>query len=164
MLSQFSYTTGSRTVLANIIAKYPERRLILAASPVEDNNYALFDLSDQPTIFHSPIKLTTLAGGGTLTPFGPIVHIESFNLDKDRRDVLQKRGRALISDLETFPGFVGGLMTSNDASSTTTVFITTWQQASAISKWHDSPIYAPIQQYTTPGPENTFFHLDFVVG
>lgn len=163
MISKLSYTTGSRALLAKLVANHPERRLVMAASPVEKDHYALFDLSGQPAIFHTPIQLTTLAAGGTLTPFGPIIHLESFNLDKDRRDVLRKRGLDLLSQLETFPGFVGGLMTSNDASSTTTVFVTTWQEASAISNWRDSQIYAPIRQYSTPGPENTYFHLDFIV-
>lgn len=163
MISKLSYTTGSHALLANLIEQHPERRLVMAASPVENDHYALFDLSGQASIFHSPIELTTLAAGGTLTPFGPVIHIESFSLDKDRRDLLRKRGHNLLNQLEGFPGFNGGLMTSNDANSTTTVFVTTWQEASAISKWHDSDVYSPIRQYTTPGPENTYFHLDFLV-
>ena len=87
MLSKLSLTFGSRQILQGIIDKYPDRKFKLMQASVHSNNLALFDFSNEPTIFKSPVEYTVL-GERLNSNYRGILYYQSLQVDNDQQKVL----------------------------------------------------------------------------
>ena len=163
MLSQLSYTSGSKGILEPFIKNYSDRHLVMTMDASNQNRCTLFDLSGKEPIFSTPIRFTTLQQNGSLTSFGPFIHLESYHLDTDPEKLLLKHASQLLDDLTNQPGFNGGLLLRNQAHTGAIIMLTTWENAGSLSNWTEGSSARVLREFQTPGPQNTFYHQDYFV-
>ncbi|WP_283587949.1 hypothetical protein [Limosilactobacillus viscerum] len=156
MLTKLSFTFGSRQILQGIIDNNPDRKLKLMQASTHSNKLALFDLSNQDTIFKTPVVLNVL--DETLnSSYDGLFYYQSFQVNGDRQQVLYNSLQKVIADK---PGNMNaGLMTSvaNKAESTTLVLLTAWNSFEDLTAWKNSESFSNLTSFTTMGSDNYYY-------
>ena len=87
MLTKLSFTFGSHQILQGIIDEHPDREFKLMQASTHSNKLALFDLSNQDSIFKNPVILTVL--DETMNSnYNGLFYYQSFQVNGDRQQVL----------------------------------------------------------------------------
>lgn len=156
MLTKLSFTFGSHQILQGIIDDNPDRKLKLMQASTHSNKLALFDLSNQNTIFKNPVVLTVL--DETMdSNYNGLFYYQSFQVNGDRQQVLYNSLQRVIADKPA--AMNAGLMTSvaNKAESSTLVLITAWNSFEDLTAWKNSDSFASLTNFTTMGSDNYYY-------
>lgn len=159
MLSKISFTFGSMPVLENIMKKHPDRDFRLLQATADNSKLALFDLSDKPSVFQSPITLNTITGVGS-DNFNGIFHFESFELGHDDKEIFRKHAKKALENADHTKMTTGYMLERPDQASIT-ILITTWTNAAAIDEWTSSKDFAPLTEFMDHSPRSVYYYEDY---
>ena len=156
MLTKLSFTFGSHQILQGIIDDHPDREFKLMQASTHSNKLALFDLSNQDSIFKNPVILTVL--DETMNSnYNGLFYYQSFQVNGDRQQVLYNSLQKVIDDQPA--AMNAGLMTSvaNKSESSTLVLITVWDRFEDLTAWKESDSFANLTNFTTMGSDNYYY-------
>ncbi|EEW53513.1 hypothetical protein [Limosilactobacillus antri] len=156
MLTKLSFTFGSHQILQGIIDEHPDREFKLMQASTHSNKLALFDLSNQDSIFKNPVILTVL--DETMNSnYNGLFYYQSFQVNGDRQQVLYNSLQKVIDDQPA--AMNAGLMTSvaNKSESSTLVLITVWDRFEDLTAWKESDSFANLTNFTTMGSDNYYY-------
>ena len=156
MLTKLSFTFGSHQILQGIIDDHPDREFKLMQASTHSNKLALFDLSNQNSIFKNPVILTVL--DETMNSnYNGLFYYQSFQVNGDRQQVLYNSLQKVIDDQPA--AMNAGLMTSvaNKTESSTFVLITVWDRFEDLTAWKESDSFANLTNFTTMGSDNYYY-------
>ncbi|WP_242362410.1 hypothetical protein [Limosilactobacillus antri] len=156
MLTKLSFTFGSHQILQGIIDDHPDREFKLMQASAHSNKLALFDLSNQNSIFKNPVILTVL--DETMNSnYNGLFYYQSFQVNGDRQQVLYNSLQKVIDDQPA--AMNAGLMTSvaNKSESSTLVLITVWDRFEDLTAWKESDSFANLTNFTTMGSDNYYY-------
>ena len=156
MLTKLSFTFGSHQILQGIIDDHPDREFKLMQASTHSNKLALFDLSNQNSIFKNPVILTVL--DETMNSnYNGLFYYQSFQVNGDRQQLLYNSLQKVIDDQPA--AMNAGLMTSvaNKTESSTFVLITVWDRFEDLTAWKESDSFANLTNFTTMGSDNYYY-------
>lgn len=156
MLSKLSLTFGSRQILQGIINKYPDRKFKLMQASVHSNNLALFDFSNEPTIFKSPVEYTVL-GERLNSNYRGILYYQLFQVDNDHQKVLFNTLSKMVDDPSPLINGQAFLQVDNKDKSTTLVLFTALNDFDDLMTWKETEDFKQLASFTTRDPNNTYY-------
>lgn len=156
MLSKLSLTFGSRQILQDIIDKYPDRKFKLTQASIHSNKLALFDFSNEPSVFKTPVELTVL-GERLNSNYRGILYYQSFQVNTDRQKILFNTLNKLIDDSNPLINGQAFLQVDNKAESTTLVLLTALNDFDDLMAWKETPDFKQLANFTSRDPNNTYY-------
>ncbi|MBB1062381.1 hypothetical protein [Limosilactobacillus fastidiosus] len=156
MLSQLSLTFGSRQILQDIIDKYPDRKFKLMQASEHSHNLALFDFSNKPTVFKSPVEYTVL-GEQLSSEYRGILYYQSFQVDNDHQKILFNTLNKIIDNSNPLINGQAFLQVDNKEESTTFVLLTALNDLDELMTWKKTDSFKQLDSFTTRDPNNTYY-------
>lgn len=155
MTEKITLTFGSPNNLEKIMMEHPDRQFAFLEEDQHEDKFALFDLSEQDSIFNFGITLRPLKEVGN-TDFRGIVRFESFSLGKDDKKIFRKKAMQLLDDSQK-DGMVGGLLCTRDDVKKRTILITMWADRDKMQAWRDGADYGEIVEFAERSVRNDHF-------
>lgn len=156
MLTKLSFTFGSHQILQDIIDKHPDRKFKLMQASTHSNKLALFDLSNQETIFKTPVILNVLDETMN-SDYSGLFYYQSFQVNGDRQQVLYNSLQKVVNDKAG--NMNAGLMMSvaNKAEGATLVLLTIWNSFEDLTAWKNSESFQTLTSFTSMGSDNYYY-------
>lgn len=146
MLKTMSATFGSTELLQKIIDKHPERSFKLLQSSHSDEQLQLLDLSDEPSVFMSPINYAILASSSE-NPNNGVFHFEHFSLGEDDRKVLISTLKHYFSRDQLPSGLLSHCILQNEKDQSEIILLTNWQNQASLKNWKLSASYQTLTKH-----------------
>ena len=148
MERNIALTFGSREVLTKFMAKNPDRKLVLLASSVgDDEGLQLLDVSGQASLFTTHLDYHVKLHQGA-TDWRGFFSFSYFKFDADTADVFDaKVNRLAANPLPTSMRALYVLTKANDSGSY--ILLTLWDEGKSYSLWRHSPAFEPLDMYAT---------------
>lgn len=156
MLTKLSLTFGSRQILQDIINKYPERHFKLMQASVHSNKLALFDFSNETTVFKTPVKYTVL-NEKLNSNFRGILYYQSFQVNNDRQKILYN---TLDKIINTDSPLINGqlfMQVDDKDESTTFVLLSCLDDFNDLVTWKESLSFKELSSFISRDPNNTYY-------
>ena len=148
MIKIINYALGSKSYFDDEIKANPGRRLVMAENLTTEDGYMLMDLSDEPSVFGSSIKLETIYHVGK-DLFNNYFFLQTFDLDDEKRAMLKKVApKVLEESFQKFAGKMdGGYFSTRMDHPQTLVMLTLWEKKEDLDEWLASSIYSQLDDY-----------------
>ncbi|MDC6078944.1 HAD-IC family P-type ATPase [Limosilactobacillus fermentum] len=75
--------------------------------------------------------------------------------------MLRQRLADALDDAKNYGMKTGLMLTRNDNNAT--VMLTSWEEPQQFERWENGPGYEPLLKYSAPGPDNIYFHDNFIM-
>ena len=156
MLSKLSLTFGSRQVLQEIIDKYPNRQFKMMQASVHSNKIALFDFSNETSVFKSPVEFSVL-NERLSSNYRGVLYYQSFQVDNDRQKVLLNTLNKLIDDSAPLINSQALLQVNNKVECTTLVLWTAFDVFDGLMAWKETDNFKQLNGFISRDPNNTYY-------
>lgn len=156
MLTKISLTFGSQALLQSIEEQHPDRQFKLMQASTHSNKIALFDFSNQETVFKSPVKFRVLNESLNSQPNG-LLFYQSFQVNNDRQEMLNNVLNKLIDTDNKLMNGKYLLQVDNHDESTTLVLLTSWSEYEDLMAWQKTEEYQSLSGFTTHESSNYYY-------
>ncbi|MCI1975289.1 MAG: hypothetical protein LKJ51_05160 [Limosilactobacillus sp.] len=123
---------------------------------VHSNKLALFDFSNETTIFKSPVKLTVL-GEKLNSNYNGILYYQSFQVDNDHQEVLYNTLNKIVNNSTSLINGQAFLEVDSKAESTTLVLLSAANDFDDLMAWKKSDSFKQLDSFTRRDPNNTYY-------
>ncbi|WP_203642687.1 antibiotic biosynthesis monooxygenase [Levilactobacillus andaensis] len=147
MLHRLSLTFGTRDLLGKIIARNPQRQLILMEIAGDDEGLQLLDVTDEPTIFTGGLDYRVQLHQGARDWLG-FFNFSYFTFDHDTATVFDAKMNQLASNVLP-AGMTAMYVLTKEHNAGEYVLLTQWVDSEAFSLWRHSAAFTPIAQYAS---------------
>lgn len=156
MLTKLSLTFGSGMVLKQIIDKHPDRHFKLMQASTHSNKIALFDISNQETIFNSPVKFRVL-GESLNSNLNGILFYQSFQVNGDRQQLLYNSLQKIAEDDNKLMNGKYFLEVENHDQGNTYVLLTSWNDFDDLMAWKKTDEFLSLAGFTDQASSNYYY-------
>lgn len=156
MLTKLSVTFGSQAILQSIVDQHPDRQFKMMQASTHSNKIALFDFSNQESVFKSPVKFIVLNESLNSNTNG-MLYYQSFQVNGDRQQMLNNvLNKVVTSDSKLMNGKYL-LQVDNRDESTTLVLLTSWNELDDLMAWKKTTEYQSLIGFTNPESSNYYY-------
>lgn len=156
MLSKLSLTFGSRQILQEIVDRYPSKAFKMMQASVHSNKIALFDFSNEDSVFKNPVKFSVL-GERLNSNYRGVLYYQSFQVDNDRQKVLFKTLNKIVNDPAPLINGQLILEVDNKEESTTLVLLSALNEFDDLMAWKESSAFKELSSFISRDPSNTYY-------
>ncbi|GAA3620379.1 hypothetical protein [Secundilactobacillus similis] len=147
MITQLSITFGSKQVLTDLQARYPDRPMHLLDASSAGEQLALLDVSGQESVFSSPVHYDIKLHRGTTDWNGFINFMYFDNLSEDDQTVFNSKASHFVS-VDAMPdGMHAAYFMKAEKNRANNILLTTWSSAEDFSIWKRSDTFKPFKYF-----------------
>ncbi|KRL94890.1 antibiotic biosynthesis monooxygenase [Limosilactobacillus equigenerosi] len=160
MPQYFHYTSGTTTLMQQLLTDYPTRSLQLATLPGQQRQ-AVLELTKEPAVFKTPISYQVW-GQSTNAQLRGVVRLEVFKLSPEQRKVWLATVQSLLASPVAGCWGIWWLQDLQDASNV--AVMTAWPDETSLQAWQQSSAHqnlATFNDHVAKNMDQLYYHQDF---